>query len=297
MKQAENIVHIEGILSEVDIKTGLTKATATKPAKDYIAGEVKIRTTVMINGAPTDLEVPIRMFATKLTNKGTENPGYAAIEKLTQMTSIAACGDIERADRVRFNKADIRANEFYSQDKIISYPTISGTFCQKIRKEDCVDTSAFSNVIVVGAIKEEVDINGELTDRLEITGILPQYGDKVDVIKYVVASEAAKNYIKTYWNKGDTVRVAGIANYSFRTISKEIEMGFGEPEIQTRTVSVRELLVTKGSQGALDEEFSYDADEISKSLAERQARLNELKNNANSKATAAVAQTTTDFGF
>jgi hypothetical protein len=215
------------------------------------------------------------------------------------MTSLAACGgDCDKADRIRFDNAAIQMNEFYNRDeKLVSYPTVRGTFSRKVEASKCVPAASFSNVIVVGGLKEETDRNGDLTGRLIVKGILPQWGDRVDVVDYIVASDAAKNHIQTYWQKGDTVRVAGVVNFTSTVETEIVEMGFGEPEIKHRTRSVSELLITKGSQGALDAEFAYDPEVISEALTKRQAYLNELKNNANKKVDTVVKATTADFGF
>lgn len=295
LKPAENVCNIEGILSEVNITTGIGK----KSNKPYIMGEVKVKTTEMINGVETELEIPVRVFANQHKNDGAINPAYESIERIQSMISLASCGgDIDKADKICFNNASIQMNEFYNrEDKLVSYPTVRGTFSRKVDASKYHPMASFSNVIVVGGFKEETDRNGDLTGRLIIKGILPQWGGTVDVVDYVVANEAAKNHIQTYWQKGDTVRVAGVVNFSSTTETEIIEMGFGDPEIKHRTRSVTELLITKGSQGALDPEFSYEADDISEALTKRQAYLSDLKANQNKKAEVAAKKSTTDFGF
>ena len=74
-------------------------------------------------------------------------------------------------------------------------------------------------------------------------------------------------------------------------------MGFGEPQVKHRTKSVTEFLITAGSQGALDPEFSYEPEVISAALTKRQAYLTELKNNSNKKTEETLKNNTTDFGF
>ena len=112
-----------------------------------------------------------------------------------------------------------------------------------------------------------------------------------------IIPKAAKSHITTYWQKGDTVRITGIVNFSTTTETEVVEMGFGDPQIKHKTKSVTELLITAGSQGALDAEFAYDAEDISAALTRRQAYLTELKNNAGKRAEVVAKNTTTDFGF
>ena len=114
LKQTENSVKIEGILSEIDLDYGsFVKNGATV---ESIGGTIKVQVTQKINGEDAILEVPVHMFASKLTNKGTSNPAYESIEKIkTSYVSIAA-GGIDAADRVRITGGSIQMNEYYNQN-------------------------------------------------------------------------------------------------------------------------------------------------------------------------------------
>lgn len=292
-KPAENSCIVTGILSEVKLKEGTSK----KSGQDYVIGDIVVKTTEQVQGAEIELEVPVRVFANKLTKKNTPNPAYESILNIKEMVSLAACGgDMEKADLISFETANLAMNEFYGRnDQLVSYPIVRGTFSKKVNKSDYTPKATFSNVIVIGAITEEVDRNGNLTGRLKIKGILPQWGNRVDIVEYVVASEGAINHIQTHWSKGDTVRVAGIINFSSRTETEIVEMGFGEPEEKHHTISIHELLITKGSEGPLDPEFAYDNDTIAAALAQRSASLAEMKKDADNRAKNVAASTTTDF--
>lgn len=294
LKPAENICTIEGILSEVNLREDVSK----KDNKPYIMGEIKVKTTANISGQEVELEIPVRVFANQNKKDGGLNPAFDSIKKLNDMISIAACGDETKADRISFDNASIQMNEFYGRnEQLVSYPTVRGTFVKKVKGDNYTPKATFSNVIVIGGLKEETDRNGDLTGRLIVKGILPQWGNKVDVVDYIVESEAAIKHISTYWQKGDTVRITGIINFSSIVETETIEMGFGEPQIKHKTRSINELVITAGSQGALDQEFAYDTEEISDALTRRQAYLTELKNNAGKKAEVVTKNTTTDFGF
>ena len=111
LKQAENSVKIEGILSEIDLKTGST----TKNGKtiEYIGGSIKVRVNQALNGENVELDIPVYMFSNKLKNDGGPNPAYASIERvMNEYVSIAAAG-IDAADRIRITNANIRMNEYY----------------------------------------------------------------------------------------------------------------------------------------------------------------------------------------
>lgn len=295
LRQAENKVTIEGILSEVDIKTGESK----KDGKPYIMGEIKIKVSQEINGKTEDMEVPVNLFATKMTKSGSVNPAYESIKKIMDdYVSIASCGNEEDATRVRIDRGEIGENAFYGNNgTLVSMPRIRTSFTNRIRKDECNQKADFVTVIVIGSIKEEVR-NDVPTGRLVIKGIVPQYGEKVDVVDFIVASNEAINHIQTYWNEGDTVRVAGKVNFSSRTIHEEKEVGFGAPIVEDKTISVRELIITSGSQSALDGDLAYDANEIKTALAQRQDTLEKQKEERNKKqAPAAPVQKDNGFGF
>lgn len=295
LRQAENTIRIEGIVSEIDLKEDVSKTSG----RAQIMGEIKVRVTEEINGKPCELEIPISLWASQLTNDGRPNAAYKDILDIkNNCVSIAACGDIDRADRIRFETASISVNEFYgSTGNLISTPRIRGSFSKRVRKEDCIPSASFSAVIVVAVIKEEVDRDENLTGNLIITGVLPQYGGKVDVLDFYVESKAAINHIQSHWKKGDTVRIAGKCHFTSETKIKETQMGFGDPVISSRTVSVRRFVVTAGSDGGLDGDLAYDKGEISAALNERQKHLTELKENSQKKTKSAATGAPNDFGF
>lgn len=295
IRQAENRVHIEGILSEVDIKTGETR----QDKKPYISGEIKVKVSQDINGKTENIEIPVNLFATKNKRDGGLNPAYTAIENIKdKYVSIAACGSEEEATRIRIDRGELGENAFYGANgTLVSTPRIRTSFTTSLKKDECNEKATFTAVIIIGSIKEEVR-NDEVTGRLCIKGILPQYGEKVDVIDFIVASNEAINHIQTYWNEGDTVRVAGKINFSSRTIREEKEVGFGEPIIEERTISVRELIITSGSQSALDGDLAYDESEIKEALKERQARLEASKEaTENKKTSKSGGGSSADYGF
>ena len=183
LKQTENSVKIEGILSEIDLDYGsFVKNGATV---ESIGGTIKVQVTQKINGEDAILEVPVHMFASKLTNKGTPNPAYESIEKIkTAYVSIAA-GGIDAADRVRITGGSIQMNEYYNQNgQLVSFPRISASFCNRIKKEECAPEATFTVQLVVLSKGSEVDRDGIETGRYFVKGGIVQYGGKVDIVTF-----------------------------------------------------------------------------------------------------------------
>ena len=302
LESKENSVKIEGILSEIDLETG----SYVKDGKtvEKIGGSIKVRVNQMLNGVETELDIPVYMFANKLTNKGTPNPAYASIERvMNEYKSIAAVG-IDAADRVRITGANIRMNEYYGQgDKLNSYPRINASFVTKVTDMSKYNPEAsFSAIFAIGSMGYETDKDGvEVADRYKIRGIMPQYGGSVDVIDFFATSPNVIDAVSSYWEQGDTVKINGKLNFTSKTEEKMIEVDFGEPRVERKTISVSELIITGGSQTPLEGDFAFDMDEIQAALEARQARLAELKAKAKAKdiksAPKAAPRKAMDLGF
>ena len=302
LKQAENSVKIEGILSEIDLKTG----TSTKNGKttEYIGGSIKVRVTQVLNGNNVDLDIPVFMYSNKLKNDGNPNPAYASIERvMNEYVSIAA-GGIDAADRVRITNANIRMNEYYGQGgQLNSYPRINASFVTKVTDLTKFNPEAtFSAVFMIAAMGHETDSDGvQKENRFKIRGILPQYGGKVDVVDFFATTPSVISAVSSYWSEKDTVKVNGKLNFTSVVEEKMVEVDFGEPRMERRTVSVSELIITGGTQTPLDGDFAFDEDEINEALKARQAYLAELKEKAKDKepkkAAAPAKKGFSDLGF
>lgn len=305
IRQAENIVRIEGILSEVDLNYGSFTKKTTGEQVNSIGGSIKIQVNQNINGKETTLEVPVHMFASEYTNKGQKNPAYQNIEKIkNEFTSIAAAGGVQGADAVRITSGKIVMNEFPNRmGEISSYPRINASFINKIRQDEMKPEATFTATFVVGKKAAEVDKEGVETGRFKITGVLPQYGGKVDVVEFITANPKVIEAIDQYWNENDTVSAIGRLNFSSHTETVVKEVDFGEPQETVRTFSVSELIITGGSATPLEGERAYDMNEIKAALAERKNRMDAMKEDAKNsagktrKAPVADSEGRVDLGF
>ena len=291
MRISENQVKIEGILSEV----GLETATFNRKGQttECIRGTIKIRVEQDINGTMTTMEVPVSAFASRYTNAGAENPAYNSLKDVMEnYKSIAACGNIDDADRVRITNGSLQENVFYAKNgDLVNTSRISASFINKIAKNECKPEATFTTTIVVGNKSDELDRDGTPTNRLNVNGVIIQYGERADLIKFIVAKPDAKNHIEQYWNDGDTVRVQGKVNFSSKTEYIEEEVGFGKPIKTAKTTSVHELLIESGSAGCLEGDAAYDIKDIQSALAARKVRIEETKKPVVS------APSKPDFGF
>lgn len=301
LQTKENNVKIEGILSEVDIKTGSFKKNGTD--MESIGGVIKIRVNQEINGVETELEIPVHMFASRYTNKGTPNPAYDSISRIMNEYVSIAASDINRADRVRITNGQLQMNEYYGQNgNLIAFPRVTASFVTKIKKDECRPCATFAVVFMVGNKGFETDKDGIETDKYKIIGMVPQYGGKVDVMPFYAINKGVIDGVSNYWNEGDTVKAAGKLNFTSKTEVRKVEVDFGEPQEESRTISVSELVITGGSSSPLEGEFALDAEDVKAALAERKTRLTELKDKSLNKGTAGKAPASTgskfkDLGF
>lgn len=278
LRQAENRIKIEGILAEIDIKPGSFNKNGQ--TMESIGGSILVKVTQKISGEEKELSIPVHMFASKLTNRGTPNPAYESIKKIAdEYVSIAASENGEAgADRIRITSGSVRMNEYYSQDgRLISFPRVNASFVTRINKADCKPEATYTAEFVVANKSEELDRNGEPTGRYRIDAILPQYGGKVDVIPMYAQSAGVIDAISTYWNIGDTVKANGRLDFSATTETIIEEVDFGEPIEKTRTVNRSDLIITGGSQEPLEGDFAFDNGEIQDALADRKNRLEAQK--------------------
>ena len=290
-----NVVKIEGILSEIDLKYGTIK----KPTGEVktVGGMIKVRVNTKINGEDTELEIPVHMFSTQYTNAGASNPAYESIERvMNEFVSIAA-SDIDHADRIRITRGQITMNEYYGQNgNLVSFPRISASFVTKIKKEECKPTADFTVVFMVGSKGYETDREGVETDKYKIVGMIPQYGGKVDVVPFYAINPGVVDAVSQYWNEGETVKATGKLNFSSRTETYEVKVDFGEATEGVRTISVSDLVITGGSSTPLEGDFAISYDDVKVALEERKARLAALKEKGQTKGSAghAPAQATTN---
>ena len=300
LRQAENRIKLEGILSETDLKYG--SFVKNGDTVESIGGSIKVLVEQTVNGNPVTLEVPVHMFSTKYTRTGKINPAYESIERvMNEFVSIASCGSKENADRVRITGAEMRVNEFYGQGgTLISTPRVNTSFVSRAIGEFKPEAS-FVMEFMVSDINRVVDADGAEVSpaKLAVDVIVPQYGGRVDTLKLYATSPNVINAIETYWEAGQCYKASGRLNFSSTTRTVREEVDFGEPIERVQTISVSEFIITGGSQVPLDEELAFSVNDIKTAMAERKNRLEELKARGSAKQTPAqnTSKGKLDLGF
>lgn len=277
MREAKNIVRVEGILSEIDLGYHEWTDRTTNKRREGIRGLIKVRVEQKMSGEDTTLEVPIHFFAPRFTNSGGENPSFTSIDRVMKtFKSIAAVGE-EEADRVRVTGARIQMNEYYGADgNLVSFPRINGAFVNKVVNNEFDQGAVFEIEFVLGKIEPETDREGVETGRHKVTGVVPLWRG-VDVVPFYSDNPKVTSTMTNYWREGTTVRAVGKLNFTSKTYTEEKEIDFGEPMTIQRTSFVSELIITGGARDPLPDERAYQTEEIQQALAERKAKLEAQK--------------------
>lgn len=268
LRQAENTVHIEGILKEKRFE-----ATEIN-GKPVIRGEVDIE--VRENEVHT-----INFFSYKYKmDSNEENEIYKGL--VTVMNEYKAINEVgkEEADRVRITQGRIELNEYYGQDGTLrSFPRISSSFINRVNDLSTYNPKAeFKVEVVVKDAREEFDKEENPTGRVILDTYIPLYGGKVIPFTFVVVEDGA-DYVLSNYEAGQTVRIWGdVINYK-EIIEHTIEAAFGKADKKVTSKTIKEFLVTGGSEPYdEDDEKAFDPKLIKKALTEREIYLEELKN-------------------
>lgn len=201
--------------------------------------------------------------------------GYKTI--IEEYKSVASVGR-ENADKVRVSQGRIGLNEYYGQDdKLRSFPQLSTNFVNRLQVGDeFIPRAEFEVEIVVSSVSDEIK-NDEETGRVKVKGYIPLYGGKVIPFEFNVSKDGS-DYVQSNYEPGQTVKVYGdIVN--FKETKKVLqEVAFGKPQEKVTSKTLREYVITGGSEPYDDENKVYNIETIKKALTERELYLSELKN-------------------
>ena len=304
LRQAENKVRIEGILSEINLKYGSYVKNGVNV--DTVGGDIKVLVNQEINGVAQALIIPVYMFASKYTNAGKLNPAYESIEKvMKEFVSIASGAGEAGADKIRITNASIRMNEYYNQQgQLISFPRVTASFVQKATGE-FKPAASWMMEFAVSSMDFVTDADGVEVEpkKLRIKVLVPQYGGRIDTMELYAVNPLVIDAITSYWENQKTYSAKGRLNFCTTTTEVVEEMDFGEPEVRTRTTTISELIVTSGTQAPKEDDMAFAPAELAAALKEHKAYLETLKDKTSQKPhntpapSGGSAQEAFDLGF
>lgn len=288
--QGTNKITIVGKLLDVAFASGKTKTGAP-----YERANLTIRVAQTYGGNDEVSEIPVSMFASQFTSKGTPNPAYQSLQDLRKMKTAQDHG-IDGADTVRITGANIRENNFVSKSgQLINGWQISTSFANA---GSTADVASFIIDIFIMDMSPELDRDGDETGRLLIKGAVVQYGGKLDILNFIVENPDTVDYIQNHWNVNETNTVRG----RIRVTSKEEKpvassSSWGEDVPDTTTRMIRELIITKGDDEGKEEDFAYDPNEIRKGFNVRKAEIEQLQIDAKNKASKPAEDTASKYSW
>lgn len=295
--QSKNVIDIVGTLSELAIEK------KSSNGKDFIVGKATIKVDQDINGIMRECEIPVEMYANKITKEGKESSLYHIIEKYEEsLVSLAGAPSDhpEMASKVTVKGATVSENVWWdsSKNRAVSTIRINSNFINPYRGS-ATDFEPKATFELVGVITQKIaeTKNDEPTGRMKVMLATVGYNGKVDVIELIAESEGAVNFIDSNYENGDTVQLTGCVNISHKKEVYYEKQGFGPDLKKERTVACREFIITGGSPAGFDEDSSYDHNDIKAGLAERQNRVEESKNKTKSTPAAAPSKKSDPFGW
>lgn len=285
--QSTNVVEISGILSQLEVEQ---KKTAD--GRNYASAKATIKVDQEIGGKMVENEIPVKFFSMELKSDGKVSKIYTGIlEMRDKFTSLAALPDDEKdkASKVVITSGQLKENIWVDPNsgQVRTGFEIDSNFMNAPRQGAEFEPSArFELSGVIMDTTRETDANQEETGRLKVKVAVVGWTGKdgvtrVDVIDLIAASDSAVNFIESNWEKGDTVNINGAISFNQSIKVWYEEQGFGEPIKRTKTQTRKELIILGGSPSGLEEEYSYDANDIKAGLAARAARVEEQKEKGN----------------
>ena len=300
-KQSKNVVKIIGTLVENSLKQNSYK-NAEQVDTEYISGTLIIRVNQQISGKNEISDIPVSVWVSKYKKDGvTINPAYESMAKaMNTYTSLTVSQNESTATKVIITSGNVTEN-IYSIDGVNVYcsPRIQTNFISSITNpESFAPEATFITDIVVGNIEDEVNPSDNVpTGRLKVKGMICRYNGTMDTVDYIVENTNAINFIRSYWNIGDTVQIGGKIRYSVKTEQIEVSTRFGDPIVKSKTTNCREFVITADSSDSLTEEQKYSKEEIETGLAKRAELIEAAKNKSKKTVSTASVAKANPYGF
>lgn len=263
LREADNRVVIEGTLLEIR-------------HNEWKSGE-GLNVEVDIEVAENEVHTVSAMSRYKKKD-GSDNAVAKGLKTVVdEYLSVAKHGR-ENADKVRITQGRIGLNEYYGEDgQLRSFPQINTNFINRLKADEEFNPRAeFEAEIFVKSVVPEFKGDDE-TGRVKVNAIIPLYGGRVIPFEFVVTEEGS-DFVEDNYEPGTTAKVFGdIVNFR-ETIEKEIPVAFGKPKKEVTHNSVREYLITGGTEPyEEDSPKAFSVEAIKKAMVERETYLQQLK--------------------
>ncbi len=288
IRVAKNEIRVCG-----EVKEAKNLKIYEKEGKKSISGSLVVKTGEF-------QEVEVRLFVGELTKKGEVKKAYATLEKFMngELKTLANADEENPVTKVDIfgNGAftpHFTENLYVGQDgNVKSSIQVELGFGNIVVKEDLQEEdycATFDVEVFIKNLKEEMNREGEETGRLILDTLVPMYGNVVAPISFVAGivhdeedgdinmAEALREGIEI----GDTLELWGdIVNLAKVELVKK-ESKFGKARTIEKKEFVREYEIIGADEVA--ECNIFEEDEIREALANREVKIEGVKEKAESK--------------
>lgn len=264
MRVSDNVIYVEGTVTENNLQL------KEKDGNEYIVGYVEIETE-------PDNKHRLTSYATKYKKDPKDRKKFSK-DLSALFTGLSTVKDgYSVGDRVRVTQGQFGSNDYVANGELRSFPQLSTNFFNRLKDADDFNPQArFSLDVFVKNVKEED--SEEKNKRAIVEGYVVTFGGQLAPFKGFVPAGKNADYVMNNFDAGETINFSGnIVNYS-KTIQQPIEVDFGEPQIEYKTQSVREYIITGGKK--LKDAKQFDTDDMKKAVQARKEYLEGLKNKA-----------------
>lgn len=290
LKQAVNMVEIEGILLEKDfevIEVDLDSKDKSKGKCKAIRGSVKIETDA-------HSQHKVSAYSKSKKNDGNDNSNFTGL--VTVNTEYKSVADLLKtknpdtnelytkeeayanADRLTITSGEITLNEYATvTGDWKSYQEIKSNFLGRTKDLSTYSPKAtFKIQGVMRGMKDEIDKKTQApTGRKKIGLIVPIFGGQVIPLDFTVDGQNGA-YMESAFPKGSTVEVWGsIVNNVI--VEEKVTQGFGKANTETIKTYVNEFLIEGGQPQPLSGDKAFDSELIQKAMAERELYIERTK--------------------
>lgn len=268
LRQSENILTLEGILSEKALEVTTDKNN-----------EIVIKGNLVVQTSDTNF-VTVGVYAKEFTKAGTLNKSFAGMKTVLETYQSIADVGLEEATRVSINKGTLEPNTYYTSAGIQGYNVRYKTSFINRVNGDVNPFVKFTVEMFIEAIVDEVDKDGSETGRVLVKGYTVNY-DGIEPITLVAPQEdGIADAIRDNFAIGQTALFYGEPVNSKITTTIEIPVAIGKPQTKTETTYKNELVISGASlpyEEGVSANAPYDAEVIKAALVEREAKLAEME--------------------
>lgn len=282
-KTCRNSVFIEGYLKENNLQR-----IVTRTGKEAISGAVVIATD-------ENQDYRIRFFVCKTNANGNANHNYDLLEEILPSATISIATLLKNTPDMSFEQAKLQASRIWcrgqfecydkkdSRGEIQTFVTLRGMgagFKTSSSRTPFEIRATFDIEGFIENIKNEKDAEGQETDRVIVSMLIPDFYNEVVIpIDFICENAETKNYMNHY-QKGDTGRFVG----RLRNLRKEIEVKrpstqFMNGEVQDEsyfTYSFVNERIIDNVTYPYEEERGFDAETIKTYRINRETILESL---------------------